>query len=185
MLVTGFGPFPGVPENPTEVLVRAIAESPPPGVTAACLDTHWNVGRELTRLAQGMDGVLMFGVAARAHRIRYERFAHPVAGAMEDASGETPTAAPLRFRHTGFDVPRLVQAARRRGFPVTASDSAGAYICNAGYGAALAVSRAALFVHVPLARPRGPLSAAGLRLHADWLIDHLRAVIDRRRPGLR
>jgi len=29
LLVTGFGPFPGAPENPTEVLMRSLAAEPP------------------------------------------------------------------------------------------------------------------------------------------------------------
>src|SRR5690554_802095 len=37
LLVTGFGAFPGAPENPTEALVRALAEEPPARFGAGAL----------------------------------------------------------------------------------------------------------------------------------------------------
>ena len=84
-------------------------------------------------------------------------------------------AAPVRSARTRHDVPALAAEARRAGYPVAVSASAGTYICNATYAAALVANPRTLFVHIPEARPRGPLSAGGLAAHALWLVDRLLA----------
>ncbi len=170
LLVTGFGPFPKMPENPTSRLVARLADDPPVGVTARVLATEWASCRPLAAEAAGFDAVVMFGVAGGSRRIRYERVAHPVAASSPDAAGRLPEAPPPTSRRPAFDVPALVARARAAGFPVVLSSSAGTYICNAGYAAALAGNSRTLFVHVPQTLPRGPLSDDGLERHARWLI---------------
>ncbi|MCF3935575.1 hypothetical protein L1787_19465 [Acuticoccus sp. M5D2P5] len=169
-LVTGFGPFPGMADNPTSHLVRALGANPPPGVDALLLATEWAVCDTLAEIVAGYRTVIMFGVAGTAHRIRYERVSLPTASQNPDAAGRTADAPPSRSRRTVFDVDRLADTARAAGFPVVTSASAGAYICNASYGAALAANPRTLFVHVPQARPYGPLSQRGLERHAAWLL---------------
>lgn len=170
LLVTGFGSFPGMPRNPTERLVDTIGAAPPPGVHAHRLDTHWDVVDRLPPMARRFDAVLMFGVAGRETMIRYERIATAIADPHPDAAGDLPPVL-ARTRYTGFDVPVMVNLARAAGFPVRLSHSAGTYVCNAGFGAALAGNPMSLFVHVPPPTRRGPLSEAGLEAHARWLID--------------
>jgi pyroglutamyl-peptidase len=174
LLVTGFGPFPGVPSNPSTDVVRAVAAARP-GVSTALLATEWAVARSVADLAADHEMVLMFGVAARSLRIRYERVAFPVVSRAVDAAGLCAAAAPARSARTAIDAGGLAAEARRAGFPATVSGSAGTYICNATYAAALAVNRRTLFVHIPAARSRGPLSADGLAAHALWLVDRLLA----------
>ncbi|WP_108659421.1 peptidase C15 [Acuticoccus kandeliae] len=169
-LVTGFGPFPGMPDNPTSHLVRAIAAAPPAGIDTLLLATEWDVCGTLAAVAADYERVLMFGVAGRAHRIRYERVSLPDASRSLDAAGRKALAPPPRSHRTRFDVDRLAARARAAGFPVVPSSSAGTYICNASYGAALGVNPRTLFVHVPLAHRRGPLSLSGLERHAAWLL---------------
>lgn len=170
ILVTGFGSFPGMPRNPTERLAAALAAAPPAGVDVIRLDTHWSVVDTLPTVARRYGAVIMFGVAGRETMIRYERIATPQTGGQLDAANAMPR--PLaRTRYTQFDVPELVREARAAGFPVRLSHSAGTYVCNAGYGAALCGNPRALFVHVPPTTRRGPLSNSGLERHARWLID--------------
>ncbi|WP_420393634.1 hypothetical protein [Acuticoccus sp.] len=178
LLVTGFGPFPGMPENPTSRLLDALAADPPAGVTARLLPTHWSVVAELAAEARMADAVIMFGVAGNARRIRYERVAVPLAASRPDATGASPCAPPLRSHRTALPVAALAVQARAAGYPVAISHSAGTYVCNAAYAAVLSTNPAALFVHVPPTTRRGPLSAAGLERHARWLI----AALTRRRP---
>lgn len=173
ILVTGFGGFPGMPENPTETLVETLRRRPPPGVTAQRLDTRWDVVERLPALAARYDAVILFGVAGGARAIRYERIATPHAASRIDAAERMPGGL-WRTHLTRIDVPRFAAAARRAGFPVAVSHSAGTYVCNASYNAALSANPHALFVHVPPTTARGPLSAKGLEAHARWLIATLR-----------
>lgn len=172
LLVTGFGPYPGVPLNPTTQLVETVAAARLPGVTTALLPTTWKVCGEIAARARDYDGVVMFGVAPPAHRIRYERVSLPTAGRNPDAAGELPVATP-RYGTSRLPVAELARAARRAGFPVVLSHSAGTYICNASYGAALASNPRTLFVHIPLPTGRGALSQTGLAEHALWLVARL------------
>lgn len=175
LLVTGFGPFPGISDNPAAALVERIAAQRLPGVATRVLATEWTVGDGLADAVRGADAVLMFGVAATARHIRYERRAQRDASPAPDAAGQLPGAPPLRQRYSALDVVRLAAQARRAGFPVHASADAGRYVCNAAYNAALAISPRVLFVHVPAPTRRGALSLDGLERHALWLTGRLRS----------
>jgi pyroglutamyl-peptidase len=185
LLVTGFGPFPGMPDNPSQAIVHRVAARGLPGVSARVLPTEWAVCDWLAEAARPATTVLMFGVAGRAERIRYERVSRPRAVARHDAAGRLPDRAPPRSRRTTVDVAALVRQARRNGFPVALSDDAGAYICNASYGAALSAVPHGLFVHVPQARPSGALSLDGLEAHALWLIARLGEGVSPRQQPVR
>ena len=76
VLITGFGPFPGAPFNPSAALAKALAGRRRPAFAA--LDrtvhifetTYGSVDRELPKLlAQKPDIVLMFGVAGRRRQL--------------------------------------------------------------------------------------------------------------------
>ena len=81
LLVTGFGPFPGAPENPTEALVQALAKEPPEAfganaLEAAVLPTDYRRSwTTLRRLYASFDPdvVVHFGLSARADAINVER----------------------------------------------------------------------------------------------------------------
>lgn len=182
VLVTGFGPFPGVPHNPTDGLIRAWRAAPPrlpPGVrlTLAVLDTRFDrfTAALETALPEGpFDVGLHFGVAESASGFLIEtRARNRLAAGRADAVGGVAStevvARGLSDRPTRLPVARLIAALRTRGLPVETSNDAGAYLCNAlfmtviagrvrGYDPGIAG-----FVHVPgvtgLSGPgvRGPI----------------------------
>src|SRR5262245_7403050 len=95
ILLTGFGPFPGVPQNATSVLVPRLAEAARaelPGLDVAwdILATEWLAGTE--RLVAVLDErqpalALHFGVSERAQGFVIERQARNVCAPMADACG--------------------------------------------------------------------------------------------------
>lgn len=185
ILITGFGPFPGAPYNPTELLVRALGKLRRPALRDVTIVTHVfptsyaAVDRDLPALlAQHKpDAVLMFGLAARTRYIRIETRARNALALMPDAASASlrrsqiahgaPAAQPLPA-----PVRQLLAAARRARLPAALSPDAGRYLCNyVSWRAAEAVAqpggpRLAAFVHVPLTG-RGPrLRRAGRRVTA-------------------
>lgn len=172
LLITGFGPFPGVPVNPTEALVTALAAAFPREVQAVILPTEWGVLHHLTNLAAEANTVLMFGVASRARRTRYERMAWPEATQSPDDQGLLPDHAPRRTRYSRLPVRTLAAEATKAGFSVDISSNPGRYICNAGYSAALAGNPRTLFVHVPMPDRRGLTPHVE---HGAFLVDRLAA----------
>ena len=168
ILVTGFGPFPGAPINPTGALVRALegARLPRVRLVAHVFETSYAaVDRDLPALlaAHTPDTLLMFGLAPRARLLRVETLARNVVSHLPDVSGQSlqqrtivpgaPATRPLPSpaRH-------LVNALCEAGIPVMRSRDAGGYLCNyTCWRAAEAVAagnglRQAAFIHVPLAR---------------------------------
>lgn len=183
LLVTGFGPFPHVRVNPTDRLAHAVAASPRfrhagHRVRALTLETSYRGGLPMLDAALAgvePDAVLMLGLAGKARRIRVERYARRSPSPLAvDARGGLPAglegdASPLPS--TASLGPALARL-RRAGFGARLSPSAGRYLCNAGYAAALGWARArdapvpVLFVHVPWLRPAAgtwPLGRAGRR----------------------
>lgn len=173
LLLTGFGPFPGMPANPTEAIVRGIAarglSAPMPvRLTARVLPTEWGALPTLEALVRAVraDVVLLTGVASGAGLARLERTARNRTGAsLPDAAGRPPGAtrlAPLPGRIVtplGPHLPALNRSLARAGVAARVSDDAGAYLCNAGYFVALAAAARTpgppdvLFLHIPPARP--------------------------------
>ena len=177
ILVTGFGPFPGAPFNPTEALVTRLARTRRPALRDVRIVPHIfttsysTVDRELPALiaAHEPDALLMFGLASRAKWIRIETRARNALAMLPDA-----TSASLK-RHTiaaggpaamamQAPVQHLLAAARGAAVPVALSRDAGRYLCNyLCWQAAGAVGRdrspgtsanagprLAAFIHVPL-----------------------------------
>jgi pyroglutamyl-peptidase len=140
ILITGFGPFPGAPDNPTGPLVRALARDKRPDMTvkAHVFATRYRtVDRALPRLLKSFkpDALIMFGLATRSRAIRVETLArnrispHPDAGgftrgpcAIDDASQRSLTArAPAAA---------ILRALTRAGVAARLSRNAGDYLCN-------------------------------------------------------
>jgi pyroglutamyl-peptidase len=186
VLITGFGPFPGAPFNPTGPLVQRLGARRRPALADVTRVTHVfrtsyaAVDAELPKLVarHRPDALLLFGLAARTPYLRIETWArNAVTAAVPDASG--------RIRKTAWISPggpiglpgrapfrRLAQAVRHVGVPVRLSRNAGAYLCNYLYWSAIAQSSRAqpsrvVFVHVPLV-PR-PGTGSG-RLTLDDLV---------------
>ena len=83
LLITGFGPFPGAPVNPTTALARHLARLRRPALADVRLVGHVfitsyaAVDRDLPRLiaSHRPDALLMFGVATRGEAMA--RAQHP------------------------------------------------------------------------------------------------------------
>jgi pyroglutamyl-peptidase len=176
VLITGFGPFPGVPVNATMRLVPELAEIaarrfPDVRIATEILATEWTAApRRLEALLGEIDPdlVLHFGVSSRARGLEVEQRAVNRCDRNPDAAGSLPPGAAVReggAEHMGASLPvaHIVGRLRRLGIPAFVSRDAGAYLCNATLYHSLCSAREAAgrrvgFIHVPasLARPGGP-----------------------------
>ena len=193
LLVTGFGPFPGAPENPTETLVGDLAGAPAAEfggseLAAIVLPTDFRRGWSMLRmLAERFDPdiVLHFGLSVRADALVVERQARKrIDPTKPDASGHKVKCGYARRPGAdilGATVPpeQILSALRAAGYLAVLSDDAGGYVCNfilyRSLHAALGTPRAVGFIHVPLAGSAGMTrerlrDAAGivLRAGAAW-----------------
>lgn len=169
ILLTGFGPFPGAPFNPTGPLVRELARRPLEGARSLRRITHvfptsyQAVDRELPALIarERPAALIMFGLAARSRHIRIEmRARNALTGRLADASGHLPDAreiAPGERVTLRLVAPAqaLVAAVRAAGLSAALSGDAGDYLCNYLCWRAGSVAqsnghpRLVAFVHVP------------------------------------
>ncbi len=177
ILITGFGPFPGAPFNPTGPLVAELANRRIAGLrglrrVAHVFPTSYAaVDRELPALLarERPDVLLMFGLAARRRHISIEtRARNALTDAVPDVSGHRPAASviepaagaalPLRVPAQRLVAQRLVAAVRVAGLSAALSGDAGSYLCNyLCWRAIEAAARAGgprlvAFVHVPNVR---------------------------------
>jgi pyroglutamyl-peptidase len=189
ILVTGFGPFPGVPDNPTARLVRGLDGRSYGGaaVRAAVLDVSYDRAARQVRAAVAAGGwprlVLHFGVAVGATGVRVEaRAVNRKEAAVADVDGELGAAASIDPARpldaalvTAVDVAGLVAALNASGISAGPSDDAGRYVCNATYFQSLAWFAAegaavpCVFVHVPDVA-EGSCDPAGLPWSDDRLL---------------
>jgi pyroglutamyl-peptidase len=165
--VTGFGPFPNAPENPTQALVRGLAGEPPEqfgasALRAVVLPTDYRKSWPALRRVYARfspDVVVHFGLSRHAEGLVLERIGRKrIDSSRRDAAGFAP---PSGFcRRSGPDslaatvpVEAMVAALTEAGFPAVLSDNAGGYVCNAtlyrSLQAAPAGKRLVGFVHVP------------------------------------
>ena len=197
ILVTGFGPFPGAPYNPTQALVARLTRLRRPAFTDVELSSHVfpvtykAVDRELPLALQKHKphALLMFGLAGRTGYVRVETRARNAVTML------WPDAAQTRARKgsiaDGADAQRfgphtakLLRAAKATGLDARASRNAGSYLCNyLSWRAIEAVSkgdhlRLAAFVHVPLiARGEHSRRKGMPRITLEDLVDAGEAVL--------
>ena len=169
VLITGFGPFPGIIENASEAFAPLFAYRAPelvPGVRTACaiLPTQWRaVPHMLRRLLDEVQPhlCLHFGVQGGASGLVLETVARNLAAEKTDAAGLLPHSAMLEAGAPHVLTPlsgplRLLERANALGLPVSASVQAGDYLCNALFfhslAAALRIDRPRLvaFLHLPV-----------------------------------
>jgi pyroglutamyl-peptidase len=172
VLITGFGPFPGAPFNPSAMLAKALARRRRPAlagierVVHVFATTYASVDRDLPNLlAQKPDIVLLFGVAGRRRHLCIEtRARNAVSLLFPDAGGHRPARGVIKLRGPATlagNAPfaRLAGAAGTR---ARLSRDAGRYLCNYVYWRALeqvhGTRPLVQFVHIPPAdakpRPR-------------------------------
>jgi pyroglutamyl-peptidase len=167
ILLTGFGPFPGMPANASAELVRIVvrrARRAYPGFrfVAAVLPTEWRrAPRLVAALHKRLQPVmaLHFGVASETRSIRLETRAHNVRRASLDAADTPPPAATLDVdgpteRAVTIDLAAIADALKFHKRPCTISDDAGGYLCNAVLYQSLASAEVrgnglVGFVHIP------------------------------------
>jgi pyroglutamyl-peptidase len=185
VLITGFGPFPRAPFNPSAAVAKALARRRRPALVGLVRNAHVfatryaDIDRDLPRLlAQRPDIVLMFGLAGRTRELRIEMRARNAASLLLPDAGKhrrkqraiETGAPPARRGRAPFS--RLAAAIRGRAVPVRLSRDAGTYLCNYAYWRALAAAPEGrplvLFVHIPIvlmaARPRQRVRRRSLSL---------------------
>jgi pyroglutamyl-peptidase len=167
VLLTGFGPFPGVPVNATMRLVPALATAaakafPDVRFVTDILPTEWlaaPVRLEGLFADHAPDLALHFGVSRRARGFEIERRGLNVCSGA-DAAGSDPTAGAINddgadLHQVDLPVSLMVERLRRRGIAANHSWDAGRYLCNAVLYQSLELSRGSsnrtrsAFIHLP------------------------------------
>lgn len=162
ILLTGFGPFSDVAENPSEVLVRDLVE-----VLVQQKDTQFETqifpvdyekaSKVLAEINfKNYDFVFQFGVAARRDRVSLERVAlNWTESKIADNSGKYLDRQKINSSGTNaffspLDLAFISQQLNARwGENTDVSLSAGAYLCNFVYYKSRAETENCLFVHIP------------------------------------
>ena len=174
ILVTGFGPFPGAPFNPTGLLAQRATRARRPALADVKIITHIfptsyaAVDRELPSLIakHKPDALLMFGLAPRARELRVETRARNTLALLPDAGGASlgrwtiaiGKPASIKLRTPDRALLAALRGLRPR---ATLSRDAGRYLCNylcwrASEKASTSTRpRFTAFIHVPPVR-RGP-----------------------------
>ena len=138
ILVTGFGPFPGAPYNPTQALVGKLARLRRPALAGTTIVPHVfptsyaAVDRELPKLIARYkpDALLMFGLAARTRFLRIETRARNALALLPDVSRARPRGRTIATGEPGvLGMPsparRLLGAVRSARLPAVLSADAG------------------------------------------------------------
>jgi pyroglutamyl-peptidase len=168
ILITGFGPFPGAPYNPTGPLVARLLRLRRPAFAEVELSghifpvTYKAVDRELPQLLaqQRPHALLMFGLASRTRYVRIETRARnaittlwPDADHARVRKGSIAGGADAMM--FGPHTAKLLRAARATGIDARGSRDAGSYLCNYLSWRAIEATCGdsgpclAAFVHVP------------------------------------
>jgi len=195
ILITGFGPFPGAPFNPTMPLVTRLTALRRPAFDNVEFSSHIfhvtyaTVDRDLPELIASLrpDAMLSFGLADRTPFMRIEtRARNAVTTTFPDADRNRARKgsivdgadAMLFGPHTA----KLLRAARATGVDARASRDAGSYLCNyLSWRSIEAVRRVngprlAAFVHIPLLE-RGVSSRRAPRIRLEELVDASEAML--------
>ena len=192
ILLTGFGPFPGAPYNPTQPLVARLVRLRRPAFDCVELASHIfpvtyaDVDRQLPELLarHKPHALLMFGLAARTSFLRVETRARNAVTMLWPDAANTRARKGAIAREAdammfGPHTARLLRAARLTGIDARPSRDAGSYLCNylswraiervsAGGGPALAA-----FIHIPLLARGGAARRKGAapRITLEELVD--------------
>ena len=184
ILVTGFGPFFQVEENPSRTVAFALADAPPDGVRVSAVELPVDVataGEAIDRAVASVEPVdllLALGVQRDAY-FRVERRARfRLTSQKPDNSGvvtEGIELEPARDFETRFDVEACARVLRASGAAdVRTSDDAGGFVCERVYHHVLALGARrplpGLFLHLP---PHDALSAEEQLPHVRALLPEL------------
>ena len=171
LLLTGFGPFPGAPENPTAQMVQNLASCSLGSMelVTRILPVIWNDAE--ARIAALIDevkpdAILHLGLATKRSTIGVETRArnectrlHPDADNICRASGTIDPHGP-GLRHARVDTVQLVEILCGLGLDAELSDDAGDYICNHTLYLSLGSSVPRVgFIHLPAPNEQMSLAA--------------------------
>ena len=192
ILLTGFGPFPGVPHNVTGQYVEALAAAVRRSyrsieVQSQCLPTAWQeapLQLEHLYYLHKPTIALHFGVSHLAKAIVVETTAKNCTG-RADVQGIAPELdylVPGGAQELRATVPvgRLVARVRKVGVPAVVSHDAGAYLCNAllyhsiELMSALEIDGQCGFIHLPVSLPQRSTHDGARRKSGD--LDFERAI---------
>jgi len=191
ILVTGFGPFPGAPYNPTQPLVARLVRLRRPAFDDVELSSHIfpvtysAVDRQLPLALQQHrpHALLMFGLASRTPYLRIETRARNAVTMLWPDAAQTRArkgsiAEGADAQRFGPHTAKLLRAAKGTGIDARASRDAGSYLCNyLSWRAIEAVDadsgpRLAAFVHIPpLARSGAVRHKGSPRITLEELVD--------------
>jgi pyroglutamyl-peptidase len=188
ILVTGFGPFPGAPYNPTMPLVERLMQLRRPAFDDVKLSSHIfhvnyaTVDRELPKVIEKRrpHALLMFGLARRTPYLRVEaRARNAVTTIWPDADGTRVRKGSIAHGSDalmfGPHTAKLLRAALATGIDARASRDAGSYLCNYLSWRAIEATREddgpylAAFIHIPLLARDG--AAKPGRITLEELVD--------------
>ncbi|MEH2628297.1 pyroglutamyl-peptidase [Bradyrhizobium sp. AZCC 1719] len=191
ILITGFGPFPGAPYNPTQPLVARLTRLRRPAFSDVELSSHIfpvtykAVDHELPLALQQHrpHALLMFGLASRTSHLRIETRARnavtmlwPDAAQTRARKGSIADGADAQM--FGPHTAKLLRAARGTAIDARASRDAGSYLCNyLSWRAIEAVDadncpRLAAFIHIPPLARGGAVKRKGFpRITLEELVD--------------
>jgi pyroglutamyl-peptidase len=184
ILLSGFGPFHGVSENPSGLVAAALARDP--GIHSTVLPVAFRGAPLAFDTALAALGALrplaLVGLGVHpGPEFRLERRArHPLGSTRPDVEGVCAAELCLggpRERCTDADLDELATALRAAGARVGISSDAGGYVCERLYLHALETAErlgvSGVFLHVP------PLAAAPL----GFQIEVVRALVRAIRSG--
>jgi len=169
ILITGFSPFPGAPENPTQVLVSlfkqrhaemdAIAD-----IEAVLLPTEYaHIDAKFSALMSRIkpDIALHFGLKQQATGFTLEQTARNICNVERaDQAGRVPQTSEIDPKGPvslpgSLPLEEIGHALANASLPVEMSDDAGGYVCNYLFYRALRLAMTGHpvmsgFIHVPL-----------------------------------
>lgn len=191
VLITGFGPFPGVAWNPSAWLVQMLARRHDRPLAAAVLPVSWAAA--WAALEPLLDAVrprhvILFGVSREARGFCLEQRAYNERGPHPDADGAAPDDHRLLPCHpesidATLPLDPIASAIAGAEIPVALSDDPGRYLCNALlfhtlHWAQDTPTRVG-FVHIPHLAQSTPLTPAqaltGARLIVETAVSADRA----------
>lgn len=189
IVLTGFGPFPGMAQNATATLVPQLAAAARTRFVefdflSQVLPTEWRAAPEsLTKLLADRQAVLAlhFGVSDDADGFQVELIGRNVRGGRKDAAGEPPATKRIvedgpELLASTLPTEYILARLSKLKLPCRASINAGDYLCNALLYHSLNVARdmpqpfVAGFVHVPasLVGHGGDLQGTHPDCPLDW-----------------
>ena len=178
ILLTGFGPFADVAENPSAAVVGRLSGSCLGGADVVGVVLPVEFAASVRALSEAIAEVrpavlLCLGVARGRSRIEVETVARGGVSKSLDSGGEAgPMVGSVERRVATIDVAGLVSQLVAGGFDAVASEDAGGYVCDHVFFHAIDTARefgaAAGFVHLP-----DPAGEAG----GNWTVDRLTAAV--------